>query len=89
VKGSDKYVKHQVEHVDPPFIILNGGVGLLELLYVTLLLTPHHTCIVQEIIFISNTFHALKVFMKPITTFEETLEMKDYSANMSSYFKPS
>jgi hypothetical protein len=74
VKGSDKFVKHQVQLVDPPFIILNSGVRLLKLLYVTLFMTPHHLGIGQEITLISNTFHALEVFTKPIMTFEETLE---------------
>jgi hypothetical protein len=44
----------------------------LEFLYVNLPLTPHHIGIGQEIILISSTPHASKVFTTPITTFEDT-----------------
>ncbi len=44
----------------------------MELLSSSLPSTPHQIGICQNIILISNTSHASKVFMTPITTFEET-----------------
>ncbi len=41
VDNNDKFVKEQVELVDPWFIILNSGVGPLEFLSTSLSLTPH------------------------------------------------
>jgi hypothetical protein len=41
VEVSDKFVNEQVEHVDPPFIVLDNGIGPLEFLFATLPLTPH------------------------------------------------
>ncbi len=57
-----KFVKDENEHVDPPFIILNGEIGPLEFLYVILPLTPHQIGIGQEIILISSTSHIVMTF---------------------------
>ncbi len=72
MRGSEKFVKEQVEPVDFPFTILDSGVGPLEFLSPSLPLTLHQIGIGQNIILISNTLHASKVFMTPVTTFEET-----------------
>jgi hypothetical protein len=41
MRNSEKSIKEHVELVDPSFTILNSGVGPLEILYVSLPLTPH------------------------------------------------
>ncbi len=51
MKGSEKFVKKHAEPIDPSFIVLNNRVGPLEFLFASLSLTPHHTCIGQEITF--------------------------------------
>jgi hypothetical protein len=72
VRGSEKYVKEQAKLIDPSFIVLDRGVGPLEFLSTSLLLTPHEIGIGEEITLISSTPHVLKVFTTPIVTFEET-----------------
>jgi hypothetical protein len=41
MRGSEKFVKEQVEPVNFPFTILNSGIRTLEFLYVNLPLTLH------------------------------------------------
>ncbi len=74
MKGSEKFVKQQVELVDPSFTLQNSRIEPLEFLFVNLPLTPHWIGISQEIILISNTLHVTKVFITPIMTFEETFD---------------
>ncbi len=74
MKGSEKSVKEHIELVDPSFTVLDSKVEPLEFLFTSLPLTPHQIGIGQEITLISSTPHASKVFMTPITTFEETPE---------------
>jgi hypothetical protein len=76
VESSDKSVKEHVELVDPSFTVFVSGIGPLKFLLATLLLTPHHIGIGQEIILIINTPHASEVFTTPIATFEETLDQQ-------------
>ncbi len=77
VEGSVKSIMDQVELVDPPFTVLDSGVGPLEFLSTTLPLTPHLIGIGQKIILITNTLHALEVLTTtPIATFEETCDQQ-------------
>jgi len=55
-------------------LYLIAKLDLLEFLLATLPLTPHQIGIGQDITLITNTPHALEVFMTPIVTFEETLD---------------
>jgi len=77
VEGSVKSIMDQVELVDPPFTVLDSGVGPLEFLSTTLPLTPHQIGIGQKIILITNILHALEVLTTtPIATFEETCDQQ-------------
>jgi hypothetical protein len=41
MKFSENFVKEHVEHVDPPFTILNGIIEPLEFLSINLPMAPH------------------------------------------------
>jgi hypothetical protein len=78
-------IKEHVEHVDPSFIVFDSETGPLEFLLATLPLTPHQIGIGQDITLITNTPHALEVFMTPIVTFEETLDRQKIFAMPTSF----
>ncbi len=42
MRGSDKFIKEQVELIESSFIILDSRVEPLEFLYISLPLAPHH-----------------------------------------------
>jgi hypothetical protein len=86
MKGSERFDKKQVEHVDPSFTIFNSKAEFWELLSVSLYLTPHQISIGHEITLISSIPHASMVFTKPIGTFEDT---PDYNTNRFSNSEPS
>ncbi len=85
MRDSEKSAKKHVELVNPnSFIVLNSRVKYLEFFFTSLFLTPHQIGIGQKITLISSTLHALKVFMTPITTFEETLD-RQKTATLTSF----
>ncbi len=75
MKDSENFAKEHAKLVNPnSFIVLDSNVKYLEFLSTSLPLTPHQIGIGQKITLISSTPHASKVFMTPITTFEETFD---------------
>ncbi len=81
MKDSENFAKEHAKLVNPnSFIVLNNRVKYLEFLYTSLPLTPHQIGIGQKITLISNTPHASKIFMTPITTFEETFDWHKFVA---------
>jgi hypothetical protein len=74
VRGSERYAKQHVQLVNLSFIVLNNKIKSLEFLFASLPLTPHQIGIGQEVILISSTPHASKIFTTPIGTFEDTLD---------------
>jgi hypothetical protein len=73
MEGSERSDKKQNEPMNILFTILNSRLKFLEFISTNVPLTPHQISIGQEVILISDTLHALKVFSTPITTFEDTL----------------
>lgn len=65
----DVSVEVIVEDVATPSLAVSNRV---EPLFATIPLTPLQIGVGQEIILISNTPHALKIFATPTTTFVET-----------------
>ncbi len=74
VQNSERFDKEQVKLNNLSFTIINSILEYLEFIFTSVLLTPHQIGIGQEVILISSTFHASKVFTTPITTFENTLD---------------
>jgi hypothetical protein len=74
VEGSERSDKKQDEPINPSYIILDNRLESLELLSISVPLTPHQIGKGQEVILISNTLHVSKVYTTPIATFEDTLD---------------
>ncbi len=72
--GSERFDKAHVEHVNISFTILDNILDYLKFIFPSVPLTPHQIGIGQEVTLISNTSHALKVFSRPIMTFEDALD---------------
>jgi len=58
--------------IDAPSFVVSNKLETLEFLITTIPLTPPQIVVGLDIILISNTPHALEVFIMPITSFEET-----------------
>jgi hypothetical protein len=72
VEGSERFDKKHDEHVNFSFTIIDSRLESLEFTYTNVPLTPHQIDIGQNVTLISNTLHASKVFITPVTTFEDT-----------------
>jgi hypothetical protein len=66
VEGCGRSDKKHVEHVNISFTILDNRLESSKFLSTKVLMSPHQIGIGQEVILISNTSHALKIFTTPI-----------------------
>jgi hypothetical protein len=65
-------IKVILESIVAPSFVVSNKLETLEILFTTIPLTPPQIGVGLDIILISNTPHALEVFIMPITSFEKT-----------------
>jgi hypothetical protein len=71
-----------LELIVAPSFVVSNKLKTLEFLFTTIPLTPPQIGVGLEIIFISNTIHALEVFIMPVTSFEKTLDQHKFTTEI-------
>ncbi len=72
------FLEVTAKHVVTPSLVVSSRVEPLKFLFINIPLTPPQIGVSLEIILISTTLHALKVFVMPLTNVVKTLVQLEF-----------